>query len=345
MKLEDFNFELPRELIAQNPLPRGESRLLHMDCNGSMMDRQFSDIIELVNTGDVLVMNDTKVLPSLLAGRIDDKDISITIVKQISEKRWQVFARPSRYLLPGKKITFPGGDLYAYVNFKDPVNNYIEIDFELEKYELIQKLNIIGGMPLPPYIKRKEIIKEDKVTYQTIYAKHEGSFAAPTAGLHFSDSIINALKLKGVELVFVTLHVGLGTFLAVKSENIEDHYMHEEEFYCSENTASIIAEAKRNKRKIIAVGSTAARVLETMMQMYGKIQRCEGRTSIFIKPGYKFKIVDSMITNFHLPKSTLFMLIAALCGLDRIKHAYNHAILNQYRFFSYGDACFLEGGL
>ncbi len=339
MQLSDFDFDLPRELIAQHPLPRGEARMLRMDAMGNFKDGNFAQIVDLLHEGDVLVMNNSKVVPSSLEGTVGNKAVSINIVKQVCERRWQILARPSRCLNIGRKIIFSDG-LYAYVNYKDIESNYIEVDFELSREELFRQLESIGNMPLPQYIKRQERFIDDKHNYQTIYAEHEGSFAAPTAGLHFSDEIISRLKSKGVKLAFITLHVGLGTFLPVKSENINEHVMHEELFSCTEETAQIINSVETNR--IISVGSTSTRVLESIMNQYGMIKKCEGMTSIFIKPGYQFQIVDSMITNFHLPKSTLFMLVAAFCGLEKTHAAYKYAIENKYRMFSYGDACFLE---
>ncbi|MDZ5762308.1 S-adenosylmethionine:tRNA ribosyltransferase-isomerase [Candidatus Cyrtobacter comes] len=341
MKLKDFDFDLPRELVAQHPLPRGQARMLHMDAMGNLQDKNFRQIIDFIHPGDVLVMNNSKVVPSSLIGRVGERVVYINIVKQVGERRWQIFARPSKHLNVGKKIIF-SDDLYAYVNYKDIESNYIEIDFELSKFELFQKLDVVGQMPLPPYIKRAEQFIADKHNYQTVYAEHEGSFAAPTAGLHFSEEIISCLESKGVKLAFVTLHVWLGTFLPVKSENIDEHIMHEEYFSCTEEAAQIINEAKANHGRIISVGSTSMRVLESIMHEYGAIIKCDGMTSIFIKPGYKFQIVDMMVTNFHLPKSTLFMLVSAFSGLENIQAAYKYAIENKYRVFSYGDACFFE---
>ena len=351
MKVSDFNYDLPKELIAQVPIEnRDESRLMVLDRkNGIIEHKIFKDIINYLEPGDCLVRNNTKVIPARLYGVKEETGahVEFLLLHRIEGDTWEVMVKPGRKLMPGAKVIFGEGVLE---NKESPkVLLKAEILEKLEggsrkvkfKYDGIfnEILNEIGLMPLPPYIHEK--LKE-KDRYQTVYAKYEGSAAAPTAGLHFTEELLKQIQAKGVEIANVTLHVGIGTFRPVKVENVEEHDMHSEHFYIKKEDAEKINKAKREGHRVIAVGTTSCRVLETIGDENGMVKETEGDTSIFIYPGYKFKCLDCLITNFHLPESTLIMLVSALAGKDFIMKAYNEAVKEKYRFFSFGDAMFIK---
>ena len=340
MKISEFNFDLPKELIAQHPIEkRDESRLLVLNRNKQSIEHKiFKDIIDYLKPGDCLVINNTKVIPARLYGvkKNSTTKIEFLLLKEIEKDIWEVMVRPGRKVLPNCEVIFGDGILEAKVLeiFKDG-NRKVQFKYKGIFNEILDK---IGLMPLPPYI--KESLKE-KDRYQTIYAKYNGSAAAPTAGLHFTKELLDKIKEKGVEIANVTLHVGIGTFRPVKVENIEEHEMHSEHFYIKKEDADKINFAHKNKNRVIAVGTTSCRVLETVSDDNGYVKEQEADTSIFIYPGYKFKCVDALVTNFHLPESTLLMLVSALAGKDYIMKAYHEAINKKYRFFSFGDAMFI----
>ncbi len=341
MNIEEFNYNLPKNLIAQTPLKnRSDSKLLVLDKNTQEITHtHFKNIADFLHKGDVLVINDTKVIPARLIGtkEITNATIELLLLKELEDNIWECLSRPTKRLKKGTIITFGEGQLKAeIIEIKDfgIVNARLIYDGIL--YEILDKL---GQMPLPPYITEK---LDDKDRYQTVYAKNIGSAAAPTAGLHFTKELLNSLKDKGIIITNVTLHVGLGTFRPVEVENIQDHQMHSEFYMMSKETADILNLAKKENRRIIAVGTTSTRTLESIMQKYHKFQECQGTTNIFIYPGYKFLAIDGLITNFHLPKSTLIMLVSALAGRETILKAYEEAIKNNYRFFSFGDAMFIK---
>ena len=334
MKLSDFDFELSEELIAKYPPEnRTDSRMLVVPGN---RDKKFTDFPSLLNSGDVLVLNNTKVIPARIYGLRGEAKIEATLHKKINKNTWLAFVKNSKRLKLDDTINFE--KMIAKVLEKTDAGVLLEFDKSDEK--LLSTLNEIGHMPLPPYMKRDDD-SSDKLRYQTVFAERDGSVAAPTAGLHFTDDILKKIKAKKVKIVFVTLHVGAGTFLPVKTENLDEHIMHSEWGEIDSKTAEILNKAKQKGNKIIAVGTTATRILETASQS-GEAKSFCGETDIFITPGYKFKAVDVMLTNFHLPKSTLFMLVSALAGTDEMKSAYAHAIKQKYRFYSYGDCCFLS---
>ena len=341
MNIEEFNYNLPKNLIAQTPLKnRSDSKLLVLDKNTQEITHtHFKNIADFLHKGDVLVINDTKVIPARLIGtkEITNATIELLLLKELEDNIWECLSRPTKRLKKGTIITFGEGQLKAeIIEIKDfgIVNARLIYDGIL--YEILDKL---GQMPLPPYITEK---LDDKDRYQTVYAKNIGSAAAPTAGLHFTKELLNSLKDKGIIITNVTLHVGLGTFRPVEVENIQDHEMHSEFYMMSKETADILNLAKKENRRIIAVGTTSTRTLESIMQKYHKFQECQGTTNIFIYLGYKFLAIDGLITNFHLPKSTLIMLVSALAGRETILKAYEEAIKNNYRFFSFGDAMFIK---
>ena len=341
MKVSDFDYELPEELIAQTPLKdRTSSRLLVVDReNKTLEDKHFKEIIEYLRPGDCLVRNNTKVIPARLYGKKEDTgvDIEFLLLKRIEGDLWEVMVRPGRRLKPGTKVVFGEGLLRAEIlDVLEGGNRKVKFEYDGIFNEILDQ---IGLMPLPPYIKEK---LEDKDRYQTVYAKYEGSAAAPTAGLHFTDELLEQIKEKGIEIANVTLHVGIGTFRPVKVENVEEHDMHTEHFYIKKEDADKINKTKQNGGRIIAVGTTSCRVLESVADENGMVKAVEGDTNIFIYPGYKFKCIDNLITNFHLPQSTLIMLVSALAGRDFIMDAYKHAVDEKYRFFSFGDAMFIE---
>ena len=341
MKTSDFYYDLPHELIAQTPLKnRAKSRMLLLDKKtGEMEDKIFEDIVDYIKPGDTLVLNDTKVLPARLFGHREGKEeaIEVLLLKQKEDDIWQTLVKPGKKLQIGNKIVFKEGLLSASViDILEDGQRVIKFEYNGIFNEILDEL---GTMPLPPYITEK---LDDKDRYQTVYCKHIGSAAAPTAGLHFTEEILEKLKQKGVNLVYVTLHVGLGTFRPVKVEKIEEHKMHSEYFVIDENACNIINDTKRNGKRVIAVGTTSCRVLESATDNDGKIYPMAKETDIFIYPGYKFKMLDALITNFHLPESTLIMLVSSLAGKDNIMRAYKHAVDDKYRFFSFGDCMFIH---
>jgi len=338
MKTSTFDFNLPKNLIAQEPVsPRDSARLLHV--GNEMRDLVVKDLITLVNPGDVLVINDTKVIPARLRGKRNEVSIEITLHKKNIDDTWCAFARPARRLHEGETIKF-SANFYATVLEKREAG---EIVVNFSGQEIFSGLAENGFMPLPPYIDRKNANKEtDRQDYQTIYAANPGAVAAPTAGLHFTDSLITKLRNYGVDIVELTLHVGAGTFLPVKVDDTDNHKMHSERGELGEDAVHRILTARKKGSRIMACGTTTMRLLEAASPAVGELLPFNGDTDIFITPGYNFRIVDRLITNFHLPKSTLFMLVSAFSGIEKMKAAYTHAIRSRYRFYSYGDACLLE---
>lgn len=340
MKTEDFNYDLPEELIAQTPLKnRDESKLLVLDKKtGDIEHKHFYDIIDYLNEGDALVLNDTKVLPARLFGIKEETNahIEILMLKEIDTDTWECLTKPAKRVNIGTVIDFGGLLKAKAVEIKEEGIVVYKFEYKGIFYEILDKL---GTMPLPPYIHEK---LKDQSRYQTVYAKEEGSAAAPTAGLHFTKELLKKIEEKGIKIVYVTLHVGLGTFRPVNVEDVTKHKMHSEYYIMSEESANILNEVKKKGNKIISVGTTSTRTLETIMNLYGEFKSCSGWTDIFIYPGYEFKAIDNLITNFHLPKSTLVMLVSALAGKDNILNAYNEAIKLRYRFFSFGDAMFIK---
>lgn len=340
MKTEDFNYYLPEELIAQTPLKnRDESRLMVLDkTTGEIEHKHFYDIIDYLEEGDVLVLNDTKVLPARLHGIKEStgSHIEILMLKELESDSWECLARPAKRISVGDTIDFGGLLKATCTQVKEEGIRTFKLSYQGILYEILDKL---GEMPLPPYIHEK---LKDKDRYQTVYAKNIGSAAAPTAGLHFTLDLLNKIKEKNVNVVYITLHVGLGTFRPVNVENINDHKMHSEFYIMSKETAEVLKQTRKNNKKIISVGTTSTRTLETIMNLYGEFKECSGWTDIFIYPGYKFKAIDNLITNFHLPKSTLVMLVSALAGRENIMNAYKEAIKREYRFFSFGDSMFIK---
>ena len=343
MNIEDFNFDLPEELIAQTPLEkRSESRLLVIDKTAqTMTDKHFYDIIDELETGDTLVLNNTRVLPARLHGQKADTGghIELLLLKNAVADTWEVLAKPAKKLKNGTVISFGDGRLTATVidDSLDHGGRIVTFNYDGIFLEVLESL---GEMPLPPYIHEK---LKDQGRYQTVYAKENGSAAAPTAGLHFTDDLLAQIKAKGVNIAWVTLHVGLGTFRPVSVDNIEEHDMHSEFYVLPEETADVINATKAAGKRVIAVGTTSIRTLESVAQKFGgKVQADSDWTNIFIKPGYKFQVVDAFSTNFHLPKSTLVMLVSAFAGREFVLDAYQHAIDEHYRFFSFGDAMFVK---
>ncbi len=337
MKLSDFDYNLPEELIAQDPLlKRSDSRLMVLNREEDTIEhKSFYDITEYVKPGDCLVINDTKVIPARLIGVKEDTGASIEVLllKRREDRVWETLVKPGKKARPGVRISFGDGKLIGEViDVVEEGNRLIRFEYEGIFEEVLDEL---GQMPLPPYITHR---LEDKNRYQTVYAKHTGSAAAPTAGLHFTDELLEKLQSMGVKIARVTLHVGLGTFRPVKVDNILEHHMHSEFYMIDEEAAHTINEARAAGGKIISVGTTSTRTLETAAQEDGTIMPCSGWTEIFIYPGYKFKCVDRLITNFHLPESTLLMLVSALYDREKILKAYDIAVEEKYRFFSFGDA-------
>lgn len=340
MKKEDFYFELPEELIAQDPLEdRSGSRLLVLDKEtGKISHHVFRDIIDYLNPGDCLVINDTKVIPARLIGSKvgTDAKIEILLLKRKENDVWETLVKPGKKAKPGTKISFGEGLLVGEViDVVEEGNRLIRFTYEGIFEEILDQL---GQMPLPPYITHQ---LEDKNRYQTVYAKNSGSAAAPTAGLHFTPELLEKIKNKGVEIAHVTLHVGLGTFRPVKVENIQEHHMHSEFYRIEASEAEKINRAKAEGHRVICVGTTSCRTVESAARPDGTLRECSGWTVIFIYPGYRFKILDCLITNFHLPESTLIMLVSALAGREHVLHAYEEAVKEKYRFFSFGDAMFI----
>ena len=340
MKTSDFMYDLPEELIAQTPVePRDHSRLMVVDKNtGAIEHRHFYDVIDYLNPGDSLIINETRVIPARLIGeRAGGGACEILLLRQLGPKKWETLVRPGKKLRTGATATFGGGKLTAVIAGDTDAGGRI-VDFECEgTFEAA--LDALGEMPLPPYIHEK---LEDRDRYQTVYAKQDGSAAAPTAGLHFTPELLERIKAKGIDVIPVLLHVGLGTFRPVKSEDIEDHVMHTEYYEISEESARRINETRRRGGRIVAVGTTSVRTLESAAIAPGEVAAGGGWTSIFIKPGYEYKMVDALITNFHLPGSTLIMLVSALMGRERTLSVYETAVRERYRFFSFGDAMLIS---
>lgn len=341
MKLSDFNYDLPEELIAQDPLEkRSDSRLMVVGReDGSIEHKHFYDILDYVNQGDCLVINDTKVIPARLMGVKEDTGASIEVLllKRKEEKIWETLVKPGKKAKVGARISFGDGLLVGEViDIVEEGNRLIRFEYEGIWEELLDKL---GQMPLPPYITHA---LKDRNRYQTVYAKHDGSAAAPTAGLHFTEELLQQLKEKGVEIAHVTLHVGLGTFRPVKVDNILEHHMHSEFYMVEQEEADKINAAKARGNRVISVGTTSTRTLESVADENGIVKAGSGWTDIFIYPGYKFKVVDCLITNFHLPESTLLMLVSAFSTRENMLNAYEVAVKERYRFFSFGDAMFIR---
>lgn len=341
MKVEDFDYYLPEELIAQTPLvKRDESRLLVLDKEtGEVEHKKFYDIIDYLSPGDTLVLNDTKVLPARLIGTKEETGavIEILLLKNIEGDKWECLVKPARRIKEGTIVSFGDGKLKAKCcGVFDAGIRHFELIYSGILMEILEEL---GTMPLPPYIHEK---LEDQSLYQTVYAKEVGSAAAPTAGLHFTEELLEKIKDKGINIAYVTLHVGLGTFRPVSVENIEEHEMHSEFYSMSASVAKLLNGTKKSGHNIVAVGTTSTRTLETIATKYGEFRECNGWTNIFIYPGYEFKGINKLITNFHLPKSTLVMLVSALAGRENILNAYKIAVEDKYRFFSFGDAMFIK---
>lgn len=340
MQLSDFYYDLPEELIAQDPLKkRSDSRLMVLNReNNTIEHKKFTDVLDYLNPGDCLVINDTKVIPARLIGVKEDTGASIEVLllKRHDEFVWETLVKPGKKARVGARISFGEGKLIGEViDIVEEGNRLIKFTYEGIFEEVLDEL---GSMPLPPYITHK---LEDKDRYQTVYATHSGSAAAPTAGLHFTDELLKEIEAKGIKIARVTLHVGLGTFRPVKVDNITDHHMHSEFYVIDETAADIINQTKQAGNKVISVGTTSTRTLETVADKDGRVKACSGWTSIFIYPGYTFKCVDRLITNFHLPESTLLMLVSALYDREKILEAYRCAVDEKYRFFSFGDAMFI----
>ena len=341
MQLSDFYYDLPQELIAQDPLlKRDNSRLMVLNrAEETIEHKHFYDVISYLKEGDCLVINDTKVIPARLIGEKEGTGaaIEVLLLKRLDDCTWETLVKPGKKARVGARIIFGGGKLVGEViDIVEEGNRIVRFEYEGIFEEILDEL---GQMPLPPYITHK---LEDKNRYQTVYAEHEGSAAAPTAGLHFTKELLEEIKAKGIKIAHVTLHVGLGTFRPVKEDNILDHHMHSEFYVIDEKAAETINETKKNGGRIIAVGTTSTRTLETVADENGMLRACSGWTDIFIYPGYKFKAIDGLITNFHLPESTLIMLVSALAGKEHVMAAYEEAVKERYRFFSFGDAMFIR---
>ncbi len=355
MRVDLFDFELDKELIAKEPAnPRDTSRLLDLSEEEGIADRHFYDLPDILQPGDVLVFNDTKVIPARLYGKRGEAEVEVTLYHPENGEAWWSFIKNSKRLHPGDIVTFYTSEISAeQSDFKAKVlekngEDGVLLEFLCSVDNLSKMLETYGLMPLPPYIKREKPLPglwnryNDKEDYQTVYAKYEGAVAAPTAGLHFTDNVLKRLEEKGITKVFLTLHVGAGTFLPVKADDTKDHKMHAEYGVITPETCDIINQARKGGRRIIAVGTTSVRLLESAADDNGILHPFNGETAIFITPGYKFKMLDAIITNFHLPKSTLFMLICAIAGTERMKAAYAHAVKERYRFYSYGDSSILK---
>ena len=341
MKTADFDYDLPQELIAQDPLEqRDSSRLLILDKEtGERTHKIFHDIIDYLHEGDCLVINNTKGIPARLIGEREGTGgkVEVLLLKRRSDNVWETLVKPGKKARPGMRLSFGGGLLHAEVQeVVDEGNRLIRFEYEGIFEEILDQL---GQMPLPPYITHQ---LKDKNRYQTVYAKYEGSAAAPTAGLHFTEELLEQIQAKGVKIARVTLHVGLGTFRPVKVEDVTEHHMHTEFYHVSEEAADIINETKKQGGRVICVGTTSCRTIESAADDQGIVHATEGDTDIFIYPGYQFKVLDCLITNFHLPESTLLMLVSALAGKENIMAAYREAVEMRYRFFSFGDAMFIK---
>ena len=340
MRVAAFDFDLPRHLIAKRPAePRDAARLLEV--GGTLRDRQFRDLPGLLKAGDVMVFNDTRVIPARLTGRRGQAKVEVTLHRDLGNGRWLAFARPARKLRPGDEVRF-GEDFAARMEGRGE-GGEVTLAFDRAGAALAAALDEHGVMPLPPYIPRQAGPDErDRADYQTVYATRPGAVAAPTAGLHFTPELLDTLDRAGIAPVHLTLHVGAGTFLPIKVDDTGDHRMHAEHGHIAAAAADRVNAARAAGGRVVAVGSTALRLLETASEPSGQVRPFDGATDIFITPGYRFRAVDLLLTNFHLPRSTLFMLVAAFSGLDRMKAAYEHAMASDYRFYSYGDACLLH---
>ncbi len=339
MKTSDFYFDLPQELIAQDPLEdRSSSRLLMVNKNsGETKHEVFRNVTDYLKPGDCLVLNNTRVLPARLLGVKEETGaaVEVLLLKRRENDIWETLVKPGKKMRPGAKLSFGDGRLKAEVlDVVEEGNRLVQFTYEGIFEEVLDSL---GEMPLPPYITHK---LQDKNRYQTVYAKYDGSAAAPTAGLHFTNELLAEIEKKGIKLAYVTLHVGLGTFRPVKADNILEHHMHSEYYQITKEAAETINETKRNGGRIICVGTTSCRTIESAANEEGVLEECCGNTEIFIYPGYRFKVLDCLITNFHLPESTLVMLVSALAGRENVLSAYEEAVREKYRFFSFGDACF-----
>lgn len=341
MKTVDFYYNLPKELIAQTPIePRDTSRLMVLSKeNDTIEHKHFYDIIDYLDEGDCLILNDSRVIPARIFGTRDDTGavVEFLLLRQVENNKWETLVKPGKKAKIGTKFTFSDGILKGEIReIVDEGNRIIEFQSDENIYSALDK---IGQMPLPPYITEK---LEDKERYQTVYSRELGSAAAPTAGLHFTNELLEKIKAKGVNIGYVTLHVGLGTFRPVKVDEITDHKMHSEHYEVPEKTAELINNTKQNGKKVIAVGTTSCRTLESVAKKYGKIIPCDGFTDIFIYPGFEFEVLDGLITNFHLPESTLIMLVSAFYGFEKTMKAYETAVNERYRFFSFGDAMLIK---
>ena len=340
MKTHDFWYDLPEELIAQTPLEkRDTSRLLVLDKEtGNTQHKTFFNIIDYLRAGDCLVMNDSRVLPARLLGhRPTGGAVELLLLRDLGDKKWECLAKPGRKMQIGQTVIFGDGELTATVtDICEDGNRVVAFSYDGIFLEVLERL---GKMPLPPYIKAE---LQDQERYQTVYSREVGSAAAPTAGLHFTKELLDAIRQKGIKTTFVTLHVGLGTFRPVKAEDIGQHHMHSELCMLSQETADILNDTRRNGGRIVCVGTTSCRTLESLADETGRFTQSSKWTEIFIYPGYKFKAMDALITNFHLPESTLVMLVSAFAGRENILNAYNEAVMEKYRFFSFGDAMFIE---
>ncbi len=339
MKVDDFDFDLPQDLIAQRPaFPRDRARLLLGD---GLVDKIMADLPACLAAGDILVFNDTRVIPARLKGKRDEAGVEVTLHMRVSADTWKVFAKPAKKLQPGNVIAFADG--FTAEVMQKGLGGEVTLRFNLSGGDLMAALEAHGGMPLPPYIKRQGLADErDKSDYQTLFADKKGAVAAPTAGLHFTPELMKALADKGVAHTKVTLHVGAGTFLPVKVDDTDDHVMHAEWGEVGGHAVAAINAAKARGGKVVAVGTTSLRLLESATHEDGTLHSFEDETDIFITPGYRFRIVDVLLTNFHLPRSTLFMLVSAFAGLYRMRNIYETAISRGYRFYSYGDGCLLQ---
>lgn len=340
MRTEDFDYNLPEELIAQHPADKRDfSRLMVVDRKtGKREDKHFYDIIDYLNEGDLLVMNDTRVIPARLFGHREGKEekIEVFLLENIEDDKWEVLVRPGKKMKIGTKCIFSDELSLEVIDIKEDGNRIVEFFYNGIFQEILDRL---GNMPLPPYIKEK---LKDKERYQTVYSKNPGSVAAPTAGLHFTKELLKKIEEKGVKLAYITLNVGLGTFRPVKVDDVKNHKMHSEFYQISKETADLINETKKNNKRIISTGTTTTRTLESVYKKNGQIKEDSGWTDIFIYPGFEFNVIDCQITNFHLPKSTLIMLVSALASKEIILDAYKDAVDKKYRFFSFGDAMFLK---
>lgn len=340
MRTEDFDYNLPEELIAQHPADKRDfSRLMVVDRKtGKREDKHFYDIIDYLNEGDLLVMNDTRVIPARLFGHREGKEekIEVFLLENVEDDKWEVLVKPGKKMKIGTKCIFSDELSLEVIDIKEDGNRVVEFFYDGIFQEILDRL---GNMPLPPYIKEK---LKDKERYQTVYSKNPGSVAAPTAGLHFTKELLKKIEEKGVKLAYITLNVGLGTFRPVKVDDVKNHKMHSEFYQISKEAADLINETKKNNKRIISTGTTTTRTLESVYKKNGQIKEDSGWTDIFIYPGFEFNVIDCQITNFHLPKSTLIMLVSALASKEIILDAYKDAVDKKYRFFSFGDAMFLK---